>query len=165
MDKVERLAGEQELDVLWAEVKALTPGTVANRLALGQRFRDLRAIYSDRNIGGRRLTSGHGSEEEIRRRGYKPRSVRQWIADFEAALSGKPLASDRRKERRMRARTVTISDALTAFVALLPFRAIHAAYREAAKQLHPNHGGDEQKMRQLNELWQQVRTRFVTEEV
>jgi len=60
------------VNTLWAEVEALTSGTVANRLALGQRFHELRSKYSDRNFGGHRLTSGHGSfEEEIRKRGYR----------------------------------------------------------------------------------------------
>ena len=87
---------------LWAEVEMLTKGTVANRLALGKRSRELRSLYSDRNLGKHRLTSGHGCfEEEIRRRGYKPRTVRQWIQDYEASLAGRPLSSDKQRARRM----------------------------------------------------------------
>jgi hypothetical protein len=166
MDKVEQLVWTEDLDKLWAEVKALTHGTAANRLALGQRFRELRAIYSDRNFGGQRLTSAHGSfEEEILKRGYRPRTVRGWIQDFEAALVGKPLSSDNRKRRRMRSSATVSTDPLSAFFALLPFSAAHAAYREASKLFHPDHGGDEQKMQRLNELWQQVEAHYQAQEI
>ena len=78
MDNNEDRIWSELVNTLWAEVEALTSGTGANRLALGQRFHELRSKYSDRNFGGHRLTSGHGSfEEEIRKRGYRPRTVRQ----------------------------------------------------------------------------------------
>jgi hypothetical protein len=166
MDENEIRIWAEGVDKIWAEVEALTPGSVANRLALGQRFHDLRAKYSDRNFGGHRLTSGHGTfEEEIRKRGYRPRSVREWISDYESALAGKPLSAAKRKTRRLRSRPSSPIDPLSAFAALLPFRAAHAAYREAAKIFHPDHGGNGEKMQQLNELWQQVKVHYQAQEV
>jgi hypothetical protein len=151
----------QNVNRLWVEVELLTSGTVANRVASGKRFRELRSLYSDRNFGGRRLTSGHGSfEEEIRRRGYKPRTVRQFIEDYESSLVGKPLSSAKRKARRLNNKPLVSIEPLSAFAALLPFKAAQAAYREAAKLFHPDHGGDQDKMQQLNAIWQQVKAHY-----
>jgi hypothetical protein len=87
----------------WMTVDRLTAGTKINRLWLGEAFRALRDIYSDRNIGGNRRTSGHGTfERECQQRGYKPRTVRDLIADYEAFLSGKPSAAKKRKARQQR---------------------------------------------------------------
>jgi hypothetical protein len=93
---------------LWVEVEQLTAGTKANRLQLGERFRKLRDIYSDRNIGGNRRTSGHGTfEKECLQRGYQPRTVRDLIADYEACISGKPSAAEKRKDRQARRKQTT----------------------------------------------------------
>src|SRR4051812_3534366 len=87
MDKYTDQVRTEDEARLWSEIEALTPRTTANRLALGQRFHELRYLHSDRNSGGYRLTSGHGAfEQEIRKRGFKPRTVRGWIEDWEAAL-------------------------------------------------------------------------------
>ena len=146
-----------DIEANWVRIKELTPGTFANRLALGQCFHDLRSLYSDRNSGGHRLTSAHGGfEAEIIKRGYKPRTVRGWVADYEAALAGKPSSAAKRRAHRLR-RTSHTTDTLTTFATLLPFSAAQAAYRTAARLLHPDHGGNARRMQQLNDAWAQAK--------
>ena len=160
MDKSINQVWEEEA-TLWTEIAALTPGTVTNRLALGQRFRELRRIFSDRNSGGHRLTFGHGVfEEEIRRRGYRPRTVRGWIQDFESAVAGKPLSSEKRRARLMRSKASSIPDPLAEFAALLPLAAAQTAFRMAARILHPDVGGDERRMQQLNDAWSRAKAYY-----
>jgi len=151
----------EEITRLWADIEALTPGTTCNRLALGQRFHALRSLYSDRQADVRR-TLGHGVfEAEIIRRGYRPRTVRSWIEDYEAALAGKPLSSAKRKARRLR-KSQAPTDPLAEFAALLPFEAAQAAYRAAARILHPDHGGGTLKMQQLNVAWSRVESFYAS---
>jgi hypothetical protein len=93
--------GYNQILTLWMSIERLTAGTKVNRLELGETFRQLRDIYSDRNLGGNRRTSGHGTfEKECLDRGYKPRTVRDLIADYEAFLSGESSAAEKRKERQ-----------------------------------------------------------------
>jgi len=148
------MVGEEQI---WERIEALTPGTVTNRLALGQCFHDLCLLYSDRNSGGHRLTSGHGSfEEEIRKRGFKPRTVRGWIEDYLANLAGEPSTAAKRKAHRLR-KASPPTDTLTVFATLLPFSAVQAAYRTAARLLHPDHGGNTQRMQALNLAWAEAK--------
>ena len=105
-----------EILVLWADIDELTAGTKINRVTLGRTFRQLRDIYSNRNIGGNRRTSGHGTfEMECQQRRYEPRTVRDLIAEDEAFLSGKPSAAEKRKARQQHTPTThantIISDA------------------------------------------------------
>jgi hypothetical protein len=151
---------------LWKAIEIVHADLVADRLELGKLFLQVRNLFSDRNSGGHRLTSGHGSfEHEIRLRGYKPRSVRQWITDLEAHRTGTPTSSEKRKSSRQcntsaKAAADVFSGvqnpALTRFTALLPHKAAQSAYREAAKLFHPDHGGDGKKMQELNSLWDEV---------
>ena len=39
---------------------------------------------------------------------------------------------------------------------LLPFDAAQSAYRKAALLLHPNKGGDKEKMTRVNALWSRI---------
>jgi hypothetical protein len=138
---------------IWTRIEELAPGTAKNRLALGQCFHELRNLYSDRQADVRRAI-GHGVfEAEIAKRGYKPRTVREWVKDYEANLAGAPSSAAKRKARRQ---TKPSADALTEFAVLLPRTALKAAYREAAKILHPDHGGNERKMQRLNAAWERV---------
>jgi hypothetical protein len=43
------------------------------------------------------------------------------------------------------------------FLRLLGQDAVHAAYKVAAKQHHPDHGGDAETMQQLNRAWAEVK--------
>lgn len=144
------------LERAWYRVQELTPHSPANRFALGQAFHELRALYSDRNSGGRRLTSGHGSfEAELRKRTkYSVRTVRDMIADFEAHQRGGPSTAQRKSQRRRQLAAAT--DPLTAFARLLPYPAAKAAYREAAKACHPDHGGSNVAMQRLNAAWERA---------
>jgi hypothetical protein len=144
---------------LWDKIHELSPGP-HNRLALGRAFFELRHLYSDRNSGGHRLTSGHGLfESEIQKRSrFSSRAVRDMIFDFEAHLNGGPSTAAKRKLRRAKLPV----DALTEFVRLLPFHAAQVAYREAAKLYHPDHGGSNKKMQQLNFAWERARNHFTT---
>jgi hypothetical protein len=49
-----------------------------------------------------------------------------------------------------------IADVCEAFVRVLPFDAALSAYRKAATLLHPDKGGDMEKMAQLNMLWNRL---------
>jgi hypothetical protein len=90
----------QDVLCAWMEIDQLTSGTKANRYALGCAFKKLRDIYSEKNIGGNRRTSGHGTfEMECEQRGYPARTVRGWIADYSAALSGAPTEAQKRTAR------------------------------------------------------------------
>jgi hypothetical protein len=151
---------------LWTAIELVRADLAAHRLQLGKLFLQLRNLYSDRNSGGHRLTSSHGTfESEIIQRGFKPRSVRQWITDFEAHRTGTPTSSEKRKTSRRRKTSAKAAadvfsgiqnPALTRFAALLPHKAAQSAYREAAKLFHPDHGGDGKKMQELNSLWDEV---------
>jgi len=144
----------KQIETLWYRIRELSPGSDANRLALGQAFQALRALYSDRNSGGVRPTSGHGTfEAELRKRTkYSPRAVRDMISDYEANLRGEPSTAAKRKARR-RAEASSVADVLIEFARLLPYCAAQAAYREAAKLYHPDHGGSNGKMQRLNLAW------------
>jgi len=145
-----------QVTYLWQRIQAASPGTPANRLTLGMYFAELRDLYSDRNCGGRRLSSGHGSfETEIRIRGYRPRTVRGWIEDYLACLQGRPTNAAKRRAQRKR-RPLNSVSLLSEFVALLPFQALQSAYRAAAMLFHPDHGGDVHRMQMLNEAWSRV---------
>ena len=149
-------AHSEQIERLWVAIEELSPGP-RNRFALGRTFHDLRVLYSDRNSGGHRLTSGHGRfETEIRKRSkYSPRAVRDMIADYEASLRGEPSTSAKRKVRR-----ALPKEPLIEFARLLPYRAAHAAYREAAKVYHPDHGGSNAKMQRLNAAWEKAQVCF-----
>jgi hypothetical protein len=151
--------GEQ-IERLWTRVEELSPGT-RNRLALGQAFQELRSLYSERNSGGHRLTSGHGSfETEIRKRSkYSARAVRDMIADFESNLRGEPSTSAKRKARR-RVKISSASDPVSEFARLLPFQVAQAAYRAAAKMYHPDRGGNNCKMQALNVAWERAKAYY-----
>lgn len=155
------MSDQDQLERLWYRIGELSPGTDGNRLALGQAFQELRALYSDRNSGGHRLTSGHGQfEAEIRKRSkYSPRAVRDMIADYEANLRGEETTAAKRKARRA-ARLSAPSDPMTEFAWLLPHKAALAAYREAAKIYHPDHGGSDSQMQRLNAAWDRVQGLF-----
>jgi hypothetical protein len=148
--------GEQ-IEQLWLRVETLRPG-VSNRTALGAAFHELRQLYSDRTSADVRRTCGHGTfETEIVQRGYKPRTVRGWIEDYESALKGEQSSAAKRKARRL----VGVStDPRLDFAKMLPFKAAQTAYREAAKLLHPDHGGSNTKMQRLNSAWEKAQGCF-----
>ena len=86
---------------LWVDIGQMTTGSKSNRLALGKAFGKLRDLYGDRNSGGNRRSSGHGCfEHECLQRGYKPRTVRDLIADYQAFQSGQPSSAEKRKARQ-----------------------------------------------------------------
>jgi hypothetical protein len=123
-DYVRRLKGGgssvyADILCLWARIDELTAGTRVNRLSLGETFRTLRDLYSDRNIGGNRRTSRHGTfEKECQRRGHKPRTVRDLISDYEAFLSGKPSVAAKRNARQQRTPTQSLMQAASHIVQL-----------------------------------------------
>ncbi len=87
---------------LWMSIEQLVPGR-ASRIAVGREFHELQRIYSEKNIGGNRRTSGHGTfEKECELRGYPPRTVRGWIADYKAGLAGAPTEAQKRSARQQR---------------------------------------------------------------
>lgn len=50
------------------------------------------------------------------------------------------------------------TDAIAKMVRLCPDAVLPKVYRTIAAALHPNAGGDEEKMRELNMLWTQIKT-------
>lgn len=139
LEKAEFLGWSCEIRALWMDVRSLTPGRV-NRLSLGEKFRALRELYSERSryldpdshafafshSGGnrrtsaiRRLTPGHGTfEKECQRRGYNPRTVRDLIADYEAFQSGRPSAAEKRKARTAKRKPASLRQAISNIVDL-----------------------------------------------
>jgi hypothetical protein len=81
------------------------------------------------------------------------------IADYEATLRGEETTAAKRKARRRA--ELCAADPLIEFAKLLPFRAAQAAYREAAKMYHPDHGGSDGKMQRLNAAWERAQEHFV----
>jgi hypothetical protein len=97
----------------WREIENLTPGRY-NRIALGMHFDALRHIYSEKNIGGNRRTSGHGTfEKGCEERGYSPRTVRGWIADYKAYITGAPTEAQKRSARQQRKDSALLAEART----------------------------------------------------
>lgn len=169
---------------LWTAIEFVHRDLQQDRRELGKLFLQLKHLYSDRNSGGVRLTSGHGTfQQEIVKRGYKPRSVREWISDYEA-LSARyqgdttSTSSEKRKARRQReprqSKTYyqgfsdaqnmfghslfggASSDPLAIFARLLPYSALKSAYRAALQECHPDHGGSEERTKELIAAWEAV---------
>jgi hypothetical protein len=150
---------------IWQAIERSSATFEADRRQLGRLFLELRNLYSERGV--RRMSAGHGIfEREIKVRGYKSRTVREWISDFEADRDGTPRSSMKRKARRRKTKNHLSAPVLwkdiyagplTAFAALLPAKAAQIAYREAAKILHPDRGGDKAKMQRLNQAWARVK--------
>jgi len=157
--EIDRLgvAGVQEfIAESWKWIKATNGCLEEYRIKLGMRFDNLRKLYSQKSTDVRRLAGPGTFEQEIVKRGYKPSSVREWIADYKAVKGGGTTAAQKRKSRRLLQATAT-GHPLTEFASLLPFEAAQAAYREAAKILHPDHGGTTEQMQKLNEAWESAK--------
>lgn len=73
----------------------------------------------------------------------------------EAAKTGSTTGSGYGSSSNAVTRTTlsVIDKACLDFMKLLPYDAAQAAYRKAAMLLHPDRGGDMEKMTQLNQLW------------
>lgn len=167
---------------LWHEIEVVyVGGFLPARHQIGELFWKLRNLYSDRNSGGSRLTSGHGVfEKECIKRGYQPRRVREWINDHEVVLGlRKPAESTaaKRKARRLNSSAEyqrgyraamndfpiasgQTTDAVSRFAALLPFEGLQSAYRTAAKLFHPDLGGACERMQLLNIAWGEAEKYF-----
>jgi len=145
----------------------------ANRRELGRLFRDLQNLYSERNSGGMRLTSGHGQfEQKIKELGFNPRRVREWICDFEVEAGLRPPTESTASKRRTRRANSSAEfnrgyqaalrmndasqDPVSHFASLLPFGALKAAYRAALQELHPDHGGSEERTKDLIRAWKEI---------
>lgn len=171
---------------LWSEIEQARKTFDGNRLLLGKLFYELRNLYSERNSGGGRLTSGRGQfEEKIKERGYKPRRVREWINDYEVERGLRPAAEStaaKRKSRRsnsaeyqrgfnaaIRSTHAGIEDdPLTRLFELLPSRERQNIYRDlqAAVRLQERHldHGDVECTRELIAAWEAVVERHFSEE-
>jgi hypothetical protein len=165
---------------LWTAVERAHEDFVVNRRKLGKLFYQLKNLYSERaNSAARRLTSGRGVFQiEINKRGYRPNRVREWICDYEVEVGLRPPAEStaaKRKARRVNSSvayergyqaamndfptassTVYLGDPVSRFAALLPFAALKAAYHKALHELHPDHGGSEERTRALISAWEDV---------
>jgi hypothetical protein len=183
VDSVKQNPSPDAANRLWAAIEQAHNDLAANRCQLGKLFFALRNIYSERsNSASRRLSSGHGVfQAEILKRGYKPNRVREWVNDYEVVLGlRKPSESTsaKRKARRNRESLGSAYDRgyeaasyrfnvgctgggpLEKFATLLPFEALQAAYRAAAKIFHPDLGGDSEQMQKLNAAWEAVEKHF-----
>jgi hypothetical protein len=161
---------------LWTAVERAHGDFEVNRRALGKLFFQLKNLYSERaNSAARRLTSGHGIfQAEIKKRGFKPNRVREWICDYEVEAGLRPPAEStaaKRKARRVNSSaeyergyqaamndfpTSSTGDPLSRFAELLPFAALKAAFRKALHELHPDHGGSEERTKALISVWEDV---------
>lgn len=160
---------------LWKEIEVASKSFDGDRLQLGKLFYQLRCLYSERsNLAAGRLTSGHGVfQAEIVKRGFRPNRVREWIVDYEVEAglrSPSESTSARRKARRSRSEeyqrgyraairsTHAADDPVSRFAALLPFHALRAAYCAALREFHPDHGGSEERTKELIAAWKAVET-------
>src|SRR5713226_9703490 len=76
---------------LWESAKLVYADVKADSCKLGKIFVSLRSLYSQRSSGDSRRNSGRGTfEKQIIDRGYDPRRVREYVADYEATQQGKP---------------------------------------------------------------------------
>jgi hypothetical protein len=164
---------------LWASIELAHKNFAVNQRELGKLFVDLKNLYSERGTSqpGGRLTSGHGTfQAEIIKRGYKPNRVREWVVDYEVAIGLRLPAEStaaKRKARRPPSRAefnrgyqaamndfptaaAGESDPVSHFAALLPFGALRSAYRAALHEVHPDHGGSEERTKELIEAWEEV---------
>jgi hypothetical protein len=160
---------------LWQKIEFLKrPGS--RRLELGGTFLELRQLYSERERSADSPPkSGHGTfERECIDRGWRPRTVRELISDYEiefARSSGRPTgektSAEKRRESRHSRRSaqrrahqvevfVYTDHPLTSFAKLLPYEAALSAFRAAAKMLHPDLGGSHQLMQELNAAWSEA---------
>lgn len=184
----EQMNNEMPIEQLWSDVAWLSrPGS--RRYDLGAKLCELRRIYSERerNSGGQSAVVGHGQfEAECIRRGFRPRTVRDLIADYEIQFAaflgretpGRKTSTQKRRESRQRAgpkrpqhnRRFTDrhdfgSDAdFAAFANLLSHLEARSAFRAAAKRLHPDHGGDAKSMAQLNFLWKKLEPLYMAKD-
>jgi hypothetical protein len=161
---------------LWTAVERAHEDLVVNRRKLGKLFYQLKNLYSERaNSAARRLTSGHGVFQiEIKKRGYRPNRVREWICDYEVEVGLRPPAEStaaKRNARRVNSSasyergyqaamndfpTASGEDPVSRFAALLPFAALKAAYHKALHELHPDHDGSEERTKALISAWEDV---------
>ena len=161
---------------LWTAVERAHKDFAANRRELGKLFYQLKNLYSERaNSAARRLTSGHGIfQAEIQKRGYKSNRVREWVCDYEVEVGLRPPAEStaaKRNARRVNSSaeyerghqaamndfpTASGEDPLSRFAALLPFAALKTAFRKALHELHPDHGGSEERTKALISAWEEV---------
>jgi hypothetical protein len=164
---------------IWASIERANKDFTTHRRELGRLFFELKNLYSERaNSAARRLSSGHGVfQAEIKRRGYKPNRVREWVNDHEVEIGLRPPAEStaaKRKARRPPSRaefdrgyqaamhdfpTAAAgdgSDPVARFANLLPFVALKSAYRAALHELHPDHCGSEERTKELIGAWEEV---------
>jgi hypothetical protein len=155
---------------LWDAIAVAHADLRCDRERLGKLFFDLRNLLSDRNSGGNRLTSGHGTfQAEIKKRGFKPRRVREWINDHEVRIGLRPPAESEDSKRHARwqrsaKRTASGLDLpffnaahpVCRFALLLPLSALKAAYRVAMQEAHPDHGGSTARAQELIAAWKAV---------
>jgi hypothetical protein len=93
----------------------------------------------------------------------KPEAVADDTPNEETVADEGPSEAEEPKPRFTRQRQAPVrhvalfSDDLVRFASLLPFAAAQAAYREAAKIVHPDHGGSVEDMQSLNQAWKQVK--------
>jgi hypothetical protein len=145
------------IDRTWADIALVETNS---RLKRGELFLRLRALYSGTSADVRRQGRIGTFEKEIDKRGYKVRTVYELISDYEAHQTNAPSSSAKRKARRARRGD---ANPVSSFAALLPFEALQAAYRTAAKLFHPDLGGDSEQMQGLNASWVQVEKHFESE--
>lgn len=57
-------------------------------------------------------------------------------------------------------KAASIEAVMANFFKLIPYEAAQTAYKRAAMMLHPDRGGDMEKMSELNALWQKLEAEF-----
>ena len=174
---------------VWHLIGNLRSQLERDRLAMGRQFLRLRNLYSERSPADVRRTSGHGVfEQACIDRLYRPRTVRDMITDYQAHLARRnggqaETSADKRRHAREVAKEkkhknweaatdawatdrlknsfTGLDAAMMDFMRLIPHSAAQAAYKHAAKNLHPDRGGDPEKMTRLNQLWDIVETFYL----
>lgn len=179
---------------LWSEIEAVNADLALNRHLVGRLFLQLRNLYSERarSEPPGRLSSGHGTfEVEIKKRGFRPNRVREWIRDYEVAEGMRPASESTTAKRKARrdssaeyrrgyregqgvrsvwdemfgtAEAKSSGSDWASFAKILSHAEARTAFRSAAMRLHPDRGGTSESMTALNLLWEKLEPLYLAKD-
>jgi hypothetical protein len=157
------LSAERECE-LWEQAASYGPKSTTPRFVFGSVLWEIRRLYSERERNSGRQSAdvqGHGKfEAECIRRGYKPRTVRCLVRDFEILIERmsvrpglkaqeKTSAEQRSEARREKQKRLPTTESgitkmqicLAQFAIMLPLEVVERAYKVALELYDINPSG------------------------